>query len=51
MNLTTFDGEYLSKATGQIKMAIQRLKTIDQIPKETNRHILDVLQTSTISKF
>ena len=34
-----------------LKTAVQRLKTIDQIPKEINRYILDVLQTSTVSSF
>ena len=51
MNLTSFYGENVSSAVGQLKMAITRLKVVNKIPIEINRYILDVLQTSTVPAF
>ena len=51
MNLAHFDGENVSIATGQLKMAIARLRVLGKVPTEINRHVLDALQTSSVSKF
>ena len=51
MNLTHFEGEKVPTATGQLSIAILRLQSVNKLPTEIQRHVLDVLQTSTVSKF
>ena len=51
MKLGKFDGEDVSKATGQMRMAIKRLTILNKVPVEIKRNVLEVLQTSTVPKF
>ena len=51
LKLSQFDGEDVPVATGQIKMALVRLRVLKKVPAEINRHVLDVLQTSSVKKF
>ena len=51
MKLTNFKGENVSVATGQLRMAILRLEVLEKIPIDINKNVLDVLQTSSVTKF
>ena len=51
MKITSFPGEDVTVATGQLKMAILRLDTIQKLPVDINTHILKVMQTSSIKAF
>ena len=51
MKLTNFKGENVSVATGQLRMAILRLEVLGKIPIDINKNVLDVLQTSSVTKF
>ena len=43
MKLSIFKGEDVSKVTGQLRMAIFRLKVLNKVSIEINKHILAVL--------
>ena len=43
MKLSVFKGEDVSKVTGQLRMAIFRLKVLNKVSIEINKHILAVL--------
>ena len=51
MKMSTFDGEDVSQVTGQLRMAIKRLEVLNKIPAEIEKHVITVLQTSSVSKF
>ena len=44
MKLLAFDGDNVSKATGQFRMAIKRIEVLNKVPIELNEHILTMLR-------
>ena len=52
MKLTTFKGENVSVATGdKLCMAILWLDILGKVPVDINKNVLDIFQTSSVSKF
>ena len=51
MKLSTFKGENVALMTGQIRMAVKRLRVMQRVPDELEKHILTALQTSSVGKF
>ena len=51
MQLTSFEAEDITTATGQLKMAILRLEPINKLPLNINTQILCILQTSSVKEF
>ena len=51
MKLTSFEGENVTTATGQLKMAVLRLDTINKLPSDINSQLLQVMQTSSVQAF
>ena len=51
MKLSSFKEENVSTASGQLRMALKRLQVLNKVPVEVNKHVLTVLQTSSVSKF
>ena len=51
MKLSSFKGENVSVATGQLSMALRRLQVLDKVPVEIRKHILKGLQTSSVTAF
>ena len=43
MQLTSFEGENVTTATGQLKMDILRLDTINKLPSDVNTQLLKVM--------
>ena len=41
----------MTKVTSQIKMVIKRLEILNKVPIDIEKHILDILQTSSVSKY
>ena len=46
-----FEGENNSTAAGQLQIALKRLSILKKIPIKVNRHLMEVMQTSSVSKF
>ena len=51
MQLSSFEAEDVTVATGQLKIAILRLDTINKLPADINTHLVRVLQTSSVKEF
>ena len=51
MNISTFKGEDVSTATGRLRMAIKQLIILNKVSVEVDRRVVEVMQTSFVSKF
>ena len=51
MKLSTFKGENIALMTGQIRMAVKRLRVMERVPDGVEKHILTALQKSSVGKF
>ena len=48
MKVTDVKGEYCTAVTGQLKMAIVRLKVLLKIPEDLEKNILSIFQTTSV---
>jgi hypothetical protein len=51
MKLTNFKGEYVTKASSQLRGAIASLKIVNQVPHNIVEHLLDIFQTTSVVEF
>ena len=51
MKVPDFEGEDITKVTGQLKMAIKRLEVLKKVPEDLEKNMISMIQNTSVPEF